>query len=77
MKQGGFFILFFIVILAFCIGEYALEKYKNDTKERTVKFWKRILIVFGYGAFSIFIIPIAIAKWAVNTTLNFKDEEDD
>lgn len=77
MKIFILFFAYFMITITFSFGEFALEKYKKDTKEKSVKFWKIILIVFGYGAFSIFIIPIAIAKWAVNSTLNFKDEEDD
>lgn len=74
MEAFIFCFLFFIFIIAWSVGEYALDKYKKDTETYSVKLWKRILIVFGYTCFSVFIIPIAIAKWAVNSTLNFKEE---
>lgn len=67
-------ILTFVLVLVFSIGRYSFEKYKKDTNTERIPFWKELLIVVGYSVFSIIILPIAIAKWAVNLTLDFKEE---
>lgn len=67
-------ILIFIFALVFSTGLCSLKKYKEDNEDKPIKFWKELLIVVGYSVFSIIILPIAIAKWAVNLTLDFKEE---
>lgn len=66
--------LIFIIILALSVGAYSLIKYMEDTHTETMG-WKGLPILLGHAVLSIIIVPVAIAKWAVNTTVEFKKED--
>lgn len=58
--------------LALSVGIYSFIKYRKSVNT-SISFWKALLILFAYSACSIIIIPVAIAKWGVDTTVDFNN----